>query len=61
VRAADFSLIVGLLYKMGPDEIMRRCVMEAYIPLILAEAHEGIAGGHYAGKATVQKILRAGL
>ena len=29
VRAADFSLIVGKLYKMGPDEILRRCVMEA--------------------------------
>jgi hypothetical protein len=29
VRAADFSLIVGQLYKMGPDEILRRCVMEA--------------------------------
>jgi phosphopantetheinyl transferase (holo-ACP synthase) len=61
VRAADFSLIVGQLYKMGPDEILRRCVMEAERPLILAEAHEGIAGGHYAGKETMQKVLRAGL
>jgi hypothetical protein len=46
---------------MGPDEILRRCVMEAERPLILNEAHEGIAGGHYAGKATTQKVLRAGL
>jgi hypothetical protein len=28
VHAADFSLIAGQLYKMGPDEILRRCVME---------------------------------
>jgi hypothetical protein len=28
VHAADFSLIAGHLYKMGPDEILRRCVME---------------------------------
>jgi hypothetical protein len=61
VHAADFSLIVGGIYKMGPDEILRRCVMEAEIPLILAEEHEGIAGGHYAGKETMQKVLRAGL
>jgi len=27
----------------------------------MAEAHGGIAGGHYAGKATALKILRAGL
>jgi hypothetical protein len=44
VRAAYFQLIVGQLYKMGPDEILRRCVMESEIPLILVEAHEGIAG-----------------
>jgi hypothetical protein len=61
VRAADFSLIAGHLYKMGPDEILRRCVMEVERPLILAEAHEGIEGGHYAGKETTQKVLRAGL
>jgi hypothetical protein len=29
--------------------------------MILAEAHEGIAGGHYLGKETAQKVLRAGL
>jgi transposase InsO family protein len=29
--------------------------------MILAEAHEGIAGGHYAGKETAQKVLRDGL
>jgi transposase InsO family protein len=61
VRAADFSLIDGHLYKMGPDEILRRCVMEVERLLILAESHEGIAGGHYAGKETTQKVLRAGL
>ena len=29
--------------------------------MILAEAHEGIYGGHHAGKETAQKILRASL
>jgi hypothetical protein len=46
---------------MGPNEILRRCVMEAERPLILTEAHEGITGGHYVGKATTQKVLRDGL
>ena len=44
---------------MGPDEILRRCVLEHEKPLILAEAHSGPAGGHYAGKATAQNILTA--
>jgi hypothetical protein len=50
VCATNFSLIARQLYKMGPDEILRRCVMEAKIPLILRESHEGIEGGHYVGK-----------
>jgi transposase InsO family protein len=61
VHAADFSLIVGQMYKMGLDEILRRCVMETERPLILTEAHEGLVGGHYIGKSTTQKALRAGL
>ena len=46
---------------MGPDEILRRCVLEHEKPLILAEAHSGEVGGHYAGKATAQNLLTAGL
>ena len=61
VKAADFTLIAGQLYKMGPDEILRRCVLEHEKPLILAKVHAGATGGHYAGKATTQLILTAGL
>ena len=46
---------------MGHDEILRRCVMEAELPMILKESHEGIAGGHYIGRATAQKVLRDNL
>jgi hypothetical protein len=35
VRTTNFSLIDGQLYKMGLDEILRRCFMEAERPLIL--------------------------
>jgi hypothetical protein len=61
VHTTDFSLIAGQLYKIGPDEILRRCVMEAERPLVLAEAHEGIIGGHYTRKETTKKVLRDGL
>ena len=61
VCAADFQLIGGQLYKLGPDEILRRYVLEHERSLILAEAHKGVAGGHYAGSATTKKILRTGL
>jgi hypothetical protein len=61
VHAAYFSLIAGQLYKMGLDEILRRCVMKAERPLILIESHEGITGGHYTGKETTYKVLKGGL
>jgi hypothetical protein len=35
--------------------------MEHEHPIILAETHEGIVGGYYAGKAIAQKILHGGL
>ena len=57
----DFQLIVGKLYKMGHDEILCHCILEHKQPMILNEAHVGVARGHYVGKDTVQKILQAGL
>jgi hypothetical protein len=52
VRAANYQLIAGHLYKMDADSIMRRCVLENERPRILKEVHEGIYGGHYVGKYT---------
>lgn len=61
VKAAKFSLIEGKLYKMGLDEILRRYVPEHERHMILVEAHEGAAGGHYARKDIAQNILRVRL
>ena len=46
---------------MGADKILRRCVLEHERTIILVESHEGIVGGNYAGKATVQKVSHARL
>jgi hypothetical protein len=59
VRATYYQLITGHFYKLGAYNILRRSVMDHERPIILVEAHEGIAGGHYARKATAQKILHA--
>lgn len=61
VPVTNFSIIAGHFYKMGVDEILRWYVPDFERNSILAEAHGGAAGGHYVGKVTVQKILRAGL
>ena len=50
VKAVDFTLIAGQLYKLGPDDILRRYVLEH-------ERQQIIVGGHYSRKPTVQKVL----
>ena len=47
VKATDFTIIAGQLYKLGLDEILRWYVLSHERPLILQEAHVGIIGGHY--------------
>jgi hypothetical protein len=61
VRVAYYQLISGHLYKIDADSILRRCVLEHERTRILVESHEGISGGHYAGKVVIQKVLRVGL
>ena len=61
VKVVDFTIIVGKLYNLRPDEILRRYVLPHERPLILEEAHVGIVGGHYPGNPTTRKILTAGL
>lgn len=61
LKSKTFHLINGLLYKMGPDQILQRCAMEEEIPSVLKEAHDGLAGGHMGLDATTRKVLLAGL
>ena len=61
VKAADYMLIMGQLYKLGPDEILRRCFFDHERQWVMVEAHAGVSGGHYAEKATMCKILQVGI
>ena len=61
MRATQFQLIAGQLYKMGSDEILHHYILEHERLMILIEMHVGVAEGHYAGKYIVQKILQEGL
>lgn len=61
LKSTTFQLIQGLLYKLGSDGILRRCVLEEEILRVLRESHEGLAGGHMGLDTTAWKILLAGL
>eukprot|EP00253_Pinus_taeda_P001413 PITA_01413 len=46
---------------MGNDEILQMYVSVFERSNVLVDAHGGTAGGHYAGRETMEKILRTGL
>ena len=52
IKSSDFQIIVGQLYKLGPDEILRWCILLHGQGSILEEAFSRISVGHYGGRAT---------
>jgi len=59
-KSAPFTWIGGNLFKLGPDQILRRCVREEEVFDILLTCHSGPCGGHFVAKRTAFKILQAG-
>ena len=59
-KSASFTWIGGNLFKLGPDQILRRCVREEEVFDILLTCHDGPCGGHFAAKRIAFKILQAG-
>ena len=49
VGGTNFQLIAKELYNIGPDEILRRCVLPHEQGKLLAEAHVVVVSGHYGG------------
>ena len=61
MKGAPYSLINGFLYKMGLDDILRRCVLEHERNNIMHEAHYRPIGGHFQEDTTAKKIQQSGL
>jgi len=59
-KGTPFIWIGGNLFKLGLDQILRRCVMEEEFLDILLTYHDGPCGGHFAAKRTEFKVLQAG-
>ena len=43
VKATDYTLIVGQLYKLGPDQILCRYIFDHERQWVIAEAHAGVS------------------
>ncbi|XP_035844516.1 uncharacterized protein LOC118491142 [Helianthus annuus] len=49
------------LFKVGADQIIRKCVEDEEIPSVLSLVHESACGGHFSGQKTARKVLSCGL
>ncbi|KAK1433898.1 hypothetical protein QVD17_10816 [Tagetes erecta] len=49
------------LFKIGADQIIRRCVPDDEIQAVLGHLHSSACGGHFSGHKTGQKVLSCGL
>ena len=58
MKAAPYTLINGFLYRLGIDDILRRCVLDHEKVGIMDEAHSGSAGGHFQVDTTTKKVLQ---
>ena len=57
VRAVEFQLIIGKLYKMGLDEIFLQYFLSYEKERVSEDVHSGITGGNYHRRTTAREIL----
>ncbi|KAG9442621.1 hypothetical protein H6P81_018475 [Aristolochia fimbriata] len=48
------------LYKICPNQVIRRCVPETEFESILTHCHDGEAGGHFSSNRTAAKVMQSG-
>jgi len=50
-----------ILWRIGSDQVIRRCVLDIEIPHVLEFCHSSPFGGHYGTQKTGRKVLDCGL
>ncbi|XP_076952175.1 uncharacterized protein LOC143625787 [Bidens hawaiensis] len=48
------------LFKIGADQMIRRCIPEEDVRSVLEHAHSSACGGHFSGQNTARKVLTSG-
>jgi len=59
IRALRFTLKDEVLYHLGQDLVLQRCLDPKKMPAIMEELHKGIGGSHFFVNIITCKILNA--
>ena len=57
-KSAPLTWIGGNNFKLGPDQILRRCVRAEEVFDILSACHDDSCGGHFAAKRIAYNFLQ---
>ncbi len=59
-KVETFTLKEEIMYKVGQDNRMHKCLTTSKAQIVLKELHEGVVGRHFALDITIKKILDVG-
>ena len=59
-KIGPYTLVKGVLHKMGKDDKLRRCLETREVHKCLTMLHDEGPGGHYGVDSTAKKVLAAG-
>jgi hypothetical protein len=59
-KAKPFTLKEIIMYKMGQDNKMHKCLTTLKAQILLKKLYEGVGGRHFATDITTKKILDVG-
>jgi ribonuclease HI len=60
LQAARYSLLGGILYKIGYSEPLLKCLSKDEAEYVMREIHEGVCGNHLGARMLAHKATRAG-
>ncbi len=60
IKVEPFTLKEEIMYRVGQDNIMRKCLTTSEAQILLKEPHEGVVGGHFFIDIIAKKILDEG-
>jgi hypothetical protein len=56
-KVKPFTLKEGIMYKMGQDNIMHKCLTTLKTQIVLKELHERVARRNFVANITTKKIM----
>jgi hypothetical protein len=59
-RIEPFPIKNGVIYRMGQDNKLKRCMSTIEAKMVTKKLHEGVLRGHFATKITQKKFLDVG-